>query len=401
MEICDRNTERRGRSRFMSWLPVIGLTLSTFIFNTSEFIPIGLLTSIADDFSITESKAGMLITVYAWAVAVTSLPLMLAFARTENKKLILSIVSLFIFSHIASGLSRSYSMLMASRLGVACAHAIFWSIVTPVAVKVAPEGHRSTALSLIITGSSIAMIVGLPLGRAIGLIVGWRITFLMIAVLAAVILGILAAVLPKVPSDNDISLKTLPGLLRTPALTHIYILTAVTITGHFTAYSYIEPYLSQTAGFPDSWITLVLSAFGVVGILVSIFFSKYYDRHQYAFLRTAILGIFIFTLLFGIAKGNRFLMIVVCLLWGVAINCFNLSFQSCILQYAPFGTSIAMSVYSGIYNVGIGAGALVGGNVCSRIGIGDIGYVSAAIGLAAALFFLLKVSPVLKRSARR
>lgn len=380
------------------WLPVISLTLSTFIFNTSEFIPIGLLTSIADDFAITESKAGLLITIYAWVVALASLPLMMAFAKTENKKLMLSLVALFTASHILSGFSNSYVMLMISRIGVACSHAVFWSIVTPLAVHVAPEGHRSTALSMIITGSSIAMIVGLPLGRAVGLMVGWRVTFLLIAILSAIVLCLLAAFLPKVPSDNNISLKTLPTLVSTPALLCIFVMTALTITGHFTAYSYIEPFLGQAAGFTKGEITMVLSAFGVIGIIVSVLFSKYYDRHQFAFLRVAVLGICICTLLLGISSGNSFIMVCTCLLWGLSINCFNISLQSCIIDYSPFGTAIAMSIYSGIYNVGIGAGALVGGIVCSHIGIPFVGYVGGAVSLVSALFFLLTVTPVLKKS---
>ena len=380
------------------WLPVISLTLSTFIFNTSEFIPIGLLTSIADDFAITESKAGLLITIYAWVVALASLPLMMAFAKTENKKLMLSLVALFTASHILSGFSNSYVMLMISRIGVACSHAVFWSIVTPLAVHVAPEGHRSTAVSMIITGSSIAMIVGLPLGRAVGLMVGWRVTFLLIAILSAIVLCLLAAFLPKVPSDNNISLKTLPTLVSTPALLCIFVMTALTITGHFTAYSYIEPFLGQAAGFTNGEITMVLSAFGVIGIIVSVLFSKYYDRHQFAFLRVAVLGICICTLLLGISSGNSFIMVFTCLLWGLSINCFNISLQSCIIDYSPFGTAIAMSIYSGIYNVGIGAGALVGGIVCSHIGIPFVGYAGGAVSLVSALFFLLTVTPVLKKS---
>ena len=380
------------------WLPVISLTLSTFIFNTSEFIPIGLLTSIADDFAITESKAGLLITIYAWVVALASLPLMMAFAKTENKKLMLSLVALFTASHILSGFSNSYVMLMISRIGVACSHAVFWSIVTPLAVHVAPEGHRSTALSMIITGSSIAMIVGLPLGRAVGLMVGWRVTFLLIAILSAIVLCLLASFLPKVPSDNNISLKTLPTLVSTPALLCIFVMTALTITGHFTAYSYIEPFLGQAAGFTNGEITMVLSAFGVIGIIVSVLFSKYYDRHQFAFLRVAVLGICICTLLLGISSGNSFIMVCTCLLWGLSINCFNISLQSCIIDYSPFGTAIAMSIYSGIYNVGIGAGALVGGIVCSHIGIPFVGYVGGSVSLVSALFLLLTVTPVLKKS---
>ena len=219
-------------------------------------------------------------------------------------------------------------MLMLSRVGVACAHAIFWSIVTPLAVRVAPEGKRSLALSLIITGSSVAMIVGLPLGRAIGLMVGWRTTFLIIAALSAIIFMFLAVALPKMPSDNDVSFKSLPTLLKSPALRCIYVLTIVAITGHYTAYSYIEPFLGQIAGLSDGWITMVLSAFGVVGVIGSWFFSRYYDRHNLAFIRFALLGICTFVLLLRPAAFNPACIIIVCILWGLAINSYNLAFQS-------------------------------------------------------------------------
>lgn len=380
----------RKRNAFSRWLPVISLTFATFIFNTSEFIPIGLLTDIARDFDITESKAGMLITAYAWVVAAASLPLMLAFSRTENRRLLLGVVALFVSSHILSGISASYGMLMLSRAGVACSHAVFWSIVTPVAVKVAPEGKRSAALSLTVTGSSVAMIVGLPLGRAIGLMVGWRVTFLIIGAIAAAVFIIIAAVLPKVPSEGNVSVRELPALLRTPGLVPTYVLTVLMITGHFTAYSYIEPFLGQTAGLSAGTITLVLSGFGIVGIIGSCFFSRHYDRHPDVFVLLAILGIPAFVLLLGPAAMNPAAAIAVCLCWGLAINSYNLTFQSRILQIAPQGTEIVMSIYSGIYNVGIGTGALVGGTVCAGPGTGYIGYVGGAIAAAAAVWCLWK-----------
>ncbi len=386
----------RGLGR---WLPVIGLTFSTFIFNTSEFIPIGLLTDIASDFSITESKAGILITVYAWVVALASLPLMMAFSKTENKKLLLSIVALFTASHILSGFSSSYYMLMASRIGVACAHAIFWSMVTPLAVRVAPKGKRSVALSFIITGSSVAMIVGLPLGRAVGLMVGWRATFLLIGAISALILVLLAIVLPKAPSDNDVSLKSLPALIKKPVLIGIYLLTVITITGHFTVYSYIEPFLGQVAGLSGQTITLVLSLFGVMGIIGSFLFSRYYDRHRFLFIRFAVTGICLFIFLLAIAAAMPMAAIAVCVFWGLAINFYNLAFQSEIIQNVPHGTSIAMSIYSGIYNVGIGAGALVGGTVCAHLGVGSVCYVGGIIGIVAALYCAFRFIPVLRKTS--
>ncbi len=390
-----KNNAEKETGTFSKWLPVISLTFSAFIFNTSEFIPIGLLTDIADDLSITESKAGLLITVYAWVVAIASLPLMMAFSKTENKKLLLSIVALFTASHVMSGFASSYGMLMFSRMGVACAHSIFWSMVTPFAVRVAPDGKRAVALSLIVTGSSVAMIVGLPLGRAVGLLVGWRATFQLIGALAAIIFIILASVLPKTPSDNDISLKSLPKLLKTPGLIGIYILTVIAITGHFTAYSYIEPFLAQVAGLSENLITIVLAMFGVVGIIGSIIFSKFYERHSIAFIRFAVFGVCLFVLLLRIAAISPALAVLNCIIWGLAINFYNLAFQSEIIRIAPHGTSIAMSIYSGIYNLGIGSGALIGGIVCSNLGIGYVGYIGGAIGIIASMYCLFRYIPAI------
>lgn len=386
-------TDRRHGLK--AWLPVIGLTFSTFIFNTSEFIPIGLLSDIAADFRITEAHAGMMITVYAWVVALASLPLMLIFAKTENRKLMLSITALFTASHVLSGFAKDFYMLMISRIGVACAHAIFWSIVTPLAVRLAPEGKRSTALGIIVSGSSIAMIVGLPLGRTIGIYMGWRATFLIIAALAAIILAILAVVLPKVPGDGSMSLRKLPALIKSPALLSIYLVTVIAITGHFTGYSYIEPFLAQVAGMGSTWITAVLTVYGIVGLAGSWIFSRWYDRHRKAFLAFAVCGISLFLLLLQAAALNTATIVILCIFWGFAINFYNLSFQSEIIQNAPQGTAVAMSIYSGIYNIGIGAGALIGGYVCSGISISYIGYAGGVIAVVAAVICLKKLIPAL------
>lgn len=369
-----------GNSRIKGrWLPVIGLTFSTFIFNMSEFIPIGLLSDIAADFGTSESHAGLLITVYAWVVALASLPLMVMCSKTENKKLMTSIFALFVIGQFLSGISTGYYMLMMSRILVACSHAIFWSIVTPLAVKVAPEGKQSAALGLVVTGASVSMIIGLPAGRSIGIAMGWRATFLLISAISLVIMILLTAVLPKVPSENHVSLRNLPSLLGNPVLVGIYLLTAIFISGHFTAYSYVEPFLDQVVGMGGNAITMTLTVFGIVGIIGSILFSKYYDRHPDYFIRYAIAGTCIFLFLLHAASFSPAGIIAACVFWGLAITCFNLVFQAEIIRNAPHGTAVAMSLYSGIYNIGIGSGALIGGYVCSELSIKYIGYVGGAI----------------------
>lgn len=381
---------------YVQWLPLLGLTFSAFIFNTSEFVPIGLLTDIANDFQITEAHAGLLITIYAWVVALASLPLMLLVSKVEFKRLLLSVVALFALSHILSSVSSNYMTLMVSRIGVACSHAIFWSIASPLAVKVAPEGKRSLALSFIVTGTSIAMFVGLPLGRIVGLFLGWRMTFLCIAVLAALVFVFMAIVFPKVPNQNPVSLRNLPGLVKTPALTGIYILTVVAITGHYTGYSYIEPFMAQVAHLRESAITFALMLFGLAGIVGSILFSKKYDKHPVAFINVAVYGIVAFLYLLQPASISMGSTLLVCVLWGIAITAFNLVFQALIIQFAPQATSIAMSIYSGIFNVGIGSGALIGGYTCTYLSLGWIGYIGGTISLVAAFYCTKRVLPLLR-----
>lgn len=378
-----------GRSIGRGWWPVIGLTFAAFIFNTSEFIPIGLLSGIAGDFSITESKAGLLITVYAWVVAVASLPLMIAASKAEARKLMLSVVGVFMAGQAMSAFSSGYWMLMFSRIIVACSHAIFWSIVTPLAVRIAPPGHDSRALGMIVAGSSIAMIVGLPLGRTVGLYLGWRMTFAVIALLSAAVFALLALILPKVPGTGGFSWSQLPSLFRIAPLRGLYVLTILTVTAHFTGYSYIEPFLASEAGFSASWITMILMLFGLMGIVGSLLFSRYYGSCPSFFMGYAVSGICVFLLLLGAASSNALSTVALCLLWGLAVAFLNLAFQSEVIHVAPSGgVAVAMSIYSGIYNVGIGAGALFGGFVCSHLSVSSVGYAGALIGIAASVYFL-------------
>ena len=134
------------------WLALIGLTFSAFVFNTSEFMPIGLLTDIAADLGVSEGQAGMVITVYAWAVMLLSLPLMMASSRFGYRGLLIAVIAVFAAGQALSYLATGFAMLVVARLVVACAHAVFWSITTPMAVRVAPPKYQALAISMVSAG---------------------------------------------------------------------------------------------------------------------------------------------------------------------------------------------------------------------------------------------------------
>lgn len=386
------------KESFSRWLPLVGLTFAVFVFNTSEFMPIGLLTDIATDLNISEARAGLLISVYAWVVAIMSLPLMIKASKMELKRLLLSIIALFVVSHVGSALAEGYYTLMLSRIGVACAHSIFWSIASPLAVRTVPDGKRALALSAIATGSSVAMVVGLPLGRVVGLYVGWRMAFMSIAIISALIFVFILVVFPKLQSRGKFAFKQLPELLHNRVLVGVFIMSVLFATAHYTCYSYIEPFLGKVAAMSPETVTLVLIVFGGSGMLGSIAFSKYYMANPRRFILAVTLGPALCMTMLQAATAGMAYTLAVCILWGTMATAFNIAFQDNTIRFAPENaTSIGMSIFSGIFNLGIGSGAYVGGLVVSRLSIEYIGYAGGAIGVIATLYLVLRYFPNMRR----
>ena len=220
-------------------MPLLGMTIAAFIFNTSEFMPIGLLTNIAQTFSITQTQAGAMITIYSWAVMLLSLPLMILASKYNLKKVLLTTLFLFGLGQAISAISMNFAILILGRLIVACAHAVFWSIASVIAVRLVNEDKREFAMSMIVTGTSVAMIAGLPLGRMIGLWMGWRITFLIVGIISILLLLFQTHYLPSLETTSAFTLYQLPTLLRNKQLITIYGISLLFASAYYTAYSYI------------------------------------------------------------------------------------------------------------------------------------------------------------------
>uniref|UniRef100_UPI0040283E71 MFS transporter n=1 Tax=Prevotella sp. TaxID=59823 RepID=UPI0040283E71 len=331
-----------------SWLPVVGLACTAFVFNTSEFIPIGLLTDIGADFNMSTAATGMLISIYAWVVMTMSLPLMILASRIEMRRLMLTLIATFALFQFMSSISTSFYMLLAARIGVAFAHSVFWSIVSPMAARIVSERYRPLALSIVCSGASIAMVFGMPIGRMIGLMLGWRMTFLTIGIVAVATFIYMFLTLPVVPSRGKFSVKKLPVLFKNKPLMGIFILTIFFATSYYTCYSYIEPFMKQITGMSDSLVTASLMSFGASGIVGSFAFSKFYNTHRFPFLTIllAIIAACIFLVL--PAAFSIEVTFAVLALWGFAGTAFNVAMQDEIIKFAPQdGTAVAMSIFSG------------------------------------------------------
>lgn len=376
------------QSSNVAYFRVFALAFAAFIFNTTEFVPVALLSDIAQGFDMPVSQTGLMITVYAWIVSLMSLPLMLVTAKLERRSLLLKLFVLFVLSHALSVFAWNYWVLLVSRVGVAFSHSVFWAITASLSMRVAPKGKQTQALGMIAMGSALAMVLGLPLGRIVGQWLGWRATFGVIGISALLVLLILAKLLPHLPSKNAGSLSSLPLLAKRPLLISVYVVTALMVSAHFTAYSYIEPFVKNISGMSDNTATLILLVFGLAGFVASFLFGRIYRFFPAKFITLSLIIITLSLFCLLMFSQHIILIFILIFFWGVGIAAMSLGLQMRMLQLSPDATDVATAIFSGIYNIGIGGGALIGNQVMQHFGLENIGFVGAILGSLAMLLFI-------------
>jgi DHA1 family inner membrane transport protein len=185
------------------------LTAATFLYVTTEMLPVGLLAPIGADLGVSEARVGLLVTAYALVVVVASIPLTYLTRAVPRRVLLGTLLAGYVVSSLGSALAGSYGALMATRVVTALGQAVFWSVVVPIAAGLFPAEVRGRALAVLFGGVSVATVVGVPAGTWVGQHLGWRWSFAVLAAAGAVALVALAATLP--PDGSRLVDPTGPG----------------------------------------------------------------------------------------------------------------------------------------------------------------------------------------------
>ena len=366
-----------------SWLPVICLSLTGFIFVTTELLPIGLLPDIAQSFHTTEANTGLLVTFYAWLVALCSLPLTIFLGRFERRKLLLFILCVFVISQWLSAMASNIIMLALARILTALAHAIFWSMTPPLAVRVAPKGKETKALAILSALVSLASVLGMPLSTMVGHSFGWRTSFVLVGIFALILTIPIIKALPKDIETNRPSFRSVGKIFKKPILIRTYFLTLMMVSAHFCAFTYINPILDQNGHFNQALIAWLLLWVGFSGVMGSLIINRHLDLRPKLSIISALILFCLSLWLANIFSARLISAIIMCFVWGASFSASALYLQLTVLKNSPDMAEVASSIYSGTFNVGIGGGALMGNLFYNNFGITSITYGAACFALAA------------------
>lgn len=365
-------------------LALLILFASTFIFITTELLPMGVLQSMGATLDQSEARIGFLVSAFALAVVLTSTPLASLTARLPRRPLLVGLVLALSVGNLVVGLSDSYAIDLIARFIIGAGNGVYWGMIGSFAARMVPDHKRGRALAMVFAGNTAALTLGIPLSAAAALILGWRTTFLVLGV-AGLVLGALAwRVLPALAGRSAHARVSLRQVVLTPGVLPIALATLLSFSGHFALYTYITPYL-QVAGIPAAAIAPTLFAFGIVGIAGVWLTGKFIERHARAAALTALsvwLGMMVILALLAYYPVKP-LAIAACITWGLAYSAAPMLFQAAMLRAAPHASDQASAVLFTAVNLAITAGSVVGGMTLEHFGVQWNPLLSACCVLAA------------------
>ncbi|MGO4157333.1 MFS transporter [Cupriavidus sp. YAF13] len=370
-------------------IALFALTISAFAIGTTEFVIVGLIPTIAADLHITLPSAGLLVSLYALGVAIGAPVLTALTGRLPRKALLVSLMALFTLGNLLAWKAPGYESLILARILTGLAHGVFFSIGSTIATSLVPKEKAASAIAIMFTGLTVALVTGVPLGTLIGQHFGWRETFLAVSALGLVALvGSVMFVPANIRHGAPASLLQQAKVLAEPRLLLVYAKTAIGYGGSFIPFTFLAPILQDVSGFSASAVGLVMLVYGVSVAAGNIWGGRLADRHgPIAALKIVflLLSIVLFALTF--TAPHRWLVVATVLAWGAVAFGNVPALQVYVVKqaerHAPGAVDVASGLNIAAFNLGIAGAAWAGGLIVTHLGLMHTPWIGALVVLAA------------------
>ena len=358
--------ELPARSPLVSWLAVISVMLGIFSIVTTEILPIGLLTSIGSNFTISDGMAGLMMTMPGFLAAISAPLVTVATGRIDRRLMLGAFILLLALANFLAAAASSYWLVLVSRVMVGITIGGFWSIGAGLAGRLVPPESVGRATAMIFSAVPLGSVLGVPMGTFIGDVAGWRTAFLVMGVLTLAVFVLLILVVPSLPAEEPTRLRVLTGMLRSVNTRFALVITFLVVLAHFGAYTYVTPFLEQVTQVGAGLITVFLLVYGAAGIAGNFLGGSVVARHPRATFAAAAAMIGGATLLLPVLGGSRLGAVSLLILWGVAYGAVPVCSQTWFAKACPDSPEASSVLFTASFQATISMGALAGGVVVDR-----------------------------------
>ncbi|MGO4535718.1 MFS transporter [Leifsonia sp. 2MCAF36] len=390
-DLRTNETRDKATSRSRAWAGVSAITASLFVFLTTELMPVGLLSPLSTSLHISLGTAGLMVTLQGLAAGV-GVVFIVAWTRRLDRRLLLSILlTVLVVGNLVTAISPSFALILATRLLMGFASGVFWAIGVSMAMRLVPKHQASRAAAVVMSGISIATVVGIPLGTILESFVGWRGTFLIWSGLSLLVMLCVIATIPSLRSTNTVPVREVFVLpLRNARLRLVLFAVVFFVLGHFGAYTFVRPFLEQSSSATPVFVTLVLMVFGAGGALGNLAAGHAVRRSLRGTFIVGCVGLVASLLvLLGVGHGQVGTTISLAF-WGLSFGIVQLCQVNMTQAAAPETFEAAMSLNTMAYNTSIALGALFGGVLADHIGVTSAMWLGVALTAVALLLAITR-----------
>ncbi|HAU5565440.1 major facilitator transporter [Pantoea sp. BL1] len=374
-----------------AWGAVFAMAFGVFGLITAEFLPVSLLTPIADSLQVSEGQAGQTVTVTALVALLTSLVIGNITRRLDRRLVMLAFTLLLIASALLVAFAENLPMILLARVLLGMAIGGFWTLSTAITMRLVPSDQVPKALSIVFSGISLATIIAAPLGSYLGGLIGWRNIFLLTGVLGVLALFWQFFTLPAMPPENKARSGGVLDLLRNSLMRWGMLAVIMMFTGHFAFFTYLRPFLENSAQLNINQLSLVLLAFGVANFFGTSL-AGFLVTRSVSLTLTGMALVMSVTAVVLVSFGNLpWLVGAGVAMWGLAFGSMPTGWSTWISRAVPDDAESGGGLLVATIQLAITAGAAAGGWMFDLNGAGGVFLASGVLMLLAAITIFTRV----------